>query len=57
MKVASVFNLKAKDQNLFNLWLETIPVRFSNNLKERLWIKSKGFDNVLWTKFEGFSFY
>jgi hypothetical protein len=57
MKVASTFNLRQSDENLFKLWLETIPVNFSNNLKERLWLKSIRYDFVIWTKAEGFLFH
>ena len=57
MKVASTFDLKWNDQNLFTLWLETLPIRLSIDLTRSLWKESKGKKTALWTKKGGFKFY
>ncbi len=57
MKVASAFSMEKKDQNEFNMWLETIPCRLRGGLIELLWLKAKKVKTVVWTWEEGFVFF
>lgn len=57
MKVASSFSLKNKDQNLFNIWLNSLPIKLREGQKELLWLKSSKKSSVVWTDRDGFVFY
>lgn len=57
MKVASYFTLKNVDENLFKLWVKTLPVHINGGLLELLWLRTKGKKSVVWTKREGFIFF
>lgn len=57
MKVASVFELRWNDKNLFHLWLKTLPINLSYRLCEDLWKRSKEKKTAIWIKEEGFFFY
>lgn len=57
MKVASYLTLRNVDMDLFQLWLDTLPIRLSNQHRFKLLKRSVGRKAVIWMNRGGFRFF